>query len=143
MWRVGVGALSFLLIAASPSLGCWCRLSGPASDYVKGATVVFVGKVAFTDDDGSGKFTQKTLVRFEVEESYKGLGPETHDVWVDPGSFTSCFATYPVGNRYLVLAQDRSAPPPDTMSITAVPTTKESKPNPVPPGSAKKNLPRR
>jgi hypothetical protein len=51
-----------------------------------------------------GKFIQKTLVHFEVEEAFKGLGPEMHDVWVDPGSFTSCYAEYHVGERYLVFA---------------------------------------
>jgi hypothetical protein len=142
MWRSCVLAITFLLIEASPSLACWCSLPGPASDYVKGASVVFVGKVLFNDDDGSGKFTQKTLVRFEVEESYKGLGPEIHDIWVDPGSFTSCYATYPVGKRYLVFGQDRGAPPPDTASITVVPTTKQSKPKPVPPGFDEKNPPK-
>jgi hypothetical protein len=139
MWRLGIGVLSFLLIGASASLGCWCGLPGPASGYVNDASVVFVGKVLFNDDDGSGKFTQKTLVRFAVEESYKGLGPDIHDVWVDPGSFTSCYAAYPVGNRYLVFAHDRNAAPRDTLSITVVPTTTQSKPKPVPPGFDQKN----
>jgi hypothetical protein len=142
MWRLGVGVLSFFLIVATPSFGCWCNRPGPTSDYVKGASVVFVGKVVFNDDDGSGKFTQKTLVRFEVEESYKGLGPEIHDVWVDPGSFTSCYASYTVGNRYLVFAHDRSAPPPDTASISIVSTTRQSKPKPVPTGFDQKNPPK-
>ena len=60
-----------------------CGPPGPASRYIKDASIAFVGKVVFTDDDGSGKFIQKTLVHFEVEEAFKGLGPEMHDVWVD------------------------------------------------------------
>lgn len=119
------------LVSAVPSLGCECGPPGHASQYIKEASVAFVGSVVFTNDDGSGKFTQKTLVRFEVEEAFKGLGPEVHEIWVDPGSFTSCYAEYHIGERYLVfgyggavLPQDRSA-----VSIAAG----ESKTKPTPP----------
>jgi hypothetical protein len=77
-------AFCFFLTCAIPSFGCECGPPGHASRYIKEASIVFVGKVVFTDDDGSGKFIQKTLVHFEVERAFKGLGPEMHDVWVDP-----------------------------------------------------------
>jgi len=128
----------FLLIAISHSFGCWCG-GGSASDYVEAASIVFVGKTAFSDDDGSVKFTQKTLVRFEVEEAYKGLGDKVHEVWVDPGSFTDCYQTFQVGDRYLVFANERSGSPPDALSITVVPDNGKSKRKPVPPGFDLKN----
>lgn len=94
MWRSCGFVLALLFVGVIRSFGCWCGPPGPASEYVEGASVVFVGKAVFSDDDGSDRFTQKTLVRFEVEEAYKGLEQQPHDVWVDPGSFTSCYATY-------------------------------------------------
>jgi hypothetical protein len=142
MQRVLNGYLSLFLICGGSSFACWCGPAGPASSYVKGASIVFVGKVVFNDDDRSGKFNQKTLVRFEVEEAYKGLKSEDRDVWVDPGSFTSCYATYYVGERYLVFAYRAGLPPPDTASITVVPENKQSTTKPAPPGFDPKNPPR-
>jgi hypothetical protein len=72
MWRFGVGVFSLLLIGATPSFGCWCG-GGSASDYTEAASIVFVGKALFSDDDGSRKFTQKTLVRFELKRLTKAL----------------------------------------------------------------------
>jgi hypothetical protein len=85
---------------------------------VKQAGVVFVGKVVFTDDDGSGQFIQHTLVHFEVEESFKGLKPEVQDVGIDPGSCTSCYAEYKVGERYLVFAYGGFPLPKDTAAMS-------------------------
>jgi hypothetical protein len=92
---------------------------------------VFVGRVVFTDDDGSGKFTQHTLVHFEVEESYKGLKSDIHDVWIDPGSCTSCYAEYKVGGRYLVFAYGGPLLPKDTSAISAVNNDCKVKPFPT------------
>ena len=110
------GTLCFF-ICAIPAVCCDCNPPADASRYIDQASIAFTGKVVFTNDDGSGKFTQKTLVRFEVEEAFKGLGPETHEVWIDPGSLTSCYAEYHVGERYLVFAyggtllrRDKSSP---------------------------------
>jgi hypothetical protein len=116
------------------------RSPGPASDYVEGASVVFVGKAVFNDDDGSRKFAQKTLVRFEVEEAYKGLGQQLHEAWVDPGSFTSCYATYRVGDRYLVFGYDEATSPRDTLSVSVA--RGQSNTKPVPPGFDLKNPPK-
>ena len=79
---------------------------------------MFVGKVDFTDDDGSGTFLQKTSVRFEVEESFKGLASDMRYVWIDPGSFTSCYAEYHIGKRYLVFAYGGGVMPPDTATMS-------------------------
>jgi hypothetical protein len=142
MKRLCVGLLLFLSAGVVRAFGCSCGPPGPASEYVERASVVLMGKVVFDDDNGSGKFTQKTLVRFQVEESYKGLGPEVHDVWVDPGSFTSCYALYRVGDRYLVFGYDVGTSPPDTMSISVAHDTGQSKGKPVPPGFDPKNPPK-
>ena len=52
-------------------------------------------------------------MKFSVEEAFKGLPPNTTEVWVDPGSFTSCYAEYTVGRRLLVFAYGGPAMPPD------------------------------
>jgi hypothetical protein len=76
-----------------------------------------------------------------VEEAYKGL-ENVHDVWLNPGSFTSCYQTFRVGERYLVFANDRGNSPPDTLSITVIPDNRESKHKPVPSGFDPKNPPK-
>ena len=125
---------SFLLLliffSSVPSLCCECGPPGPASAYVKEASVVFVGRVMFTDDDGSRQIIQQTLVRFEVEESFKGLKSDVHDVWIDPGSCTSCYAEYKVGERYLVFASGGDLLPKDTQAISRASGKCRSKPLP-------------
>lgn len=141
MGRWYIGTLLFLLLSISHSFGCWCGL-GPASDYVGGASIAFVGKAVFSDDDGSRKFAQKTLVRFEVEEAFKGIGENIHVIWLDPGSFTSCYQTFHVGERYLVFAYEHADSPRDTMSITSAADNGRSKQKPIPTGFDVKNPPK-
>jgi hypothetical protein len=129
-----------LVVLTRVALGCDCPPPGPASEYINGASVVFLGKVVFTDDDGSGTFTQQTFVRFRVEEAYKGLGPQVHQVWIDPGSFTSCYAAYQVGERYLVFADAGARPPKDTLGMSTAPRGQSST-KPLPRGMDPKNLP--
>jgi hypothetical protein len=61
---------------------------------------------------------------------------------VDPGSFTSCYATYRVGDRYLVFGYNRGSSPRDTVSISVARDLGQSKPKPVPPGFDRKNPPK-
>ena len=138
--RVLPRILCFLLAGATPCFGCECGPPGHASHYIKETQIAFVGKVVFTDDDGSGKFVQKTLVHFVVEEAFKGLGPEVHDVWVDPGSFTSCYAEYHVGERYLVFGYGGVLLPKDSPAVSVV--QGESNPKPLPAGIDPKNPPK-
>jgi hypothetical protein len=98
---------------------------------VSGAAVVFVGKVAFTDHDPSLGLAQRTFVKFEVEEAFKGLSPDIHEVWVDPGSFTSCYAEYSVGDRLLVFGYGGHAMPPDTSTMSFIPRQVKQKPLPA------------
>jgi hypothetical protein len=89
--------------------------------------------VAFSDDDNSGRFTQRTLVKFDVKEAFKGLHPGTHDVWVDPGSFTSCYAEYVPGRRYLVFGYGATRMPTDAAAMS-VAGHSASVAKPLPPG---------
>jgi len=98
--------LGALTTFALPAAACECHLD-PACSYVSRSDIIFVGKVTYSNDDGSGTFVQATPIRFEVEEAFKGLPPDVHEVWIDPGSFTSCYAEYPVGKRYLVFASSK------------------------------------
>jgi hypothetical protein len=126
-------ALGISLALPRPDFACSCGPAAPACAYVNAASIVFVGKVIFTNDDGSGTFLQMTLVHFEVEESFKGLSPDTHDVWIDPGSLTSCYAEYRVGERLLVFAYNGALMPPDTLAVT-VGAARSVKSKQLPPG---------
>ena len=72
--------------------------------YLENAQVVFRGTVDFDDDDGSGTFVQQTLIRFKVSEVFRVFRQVTDRVWIDPGSFTSCYAEYRRNTDYLVFA---------------------------------------
>ncbi len=129
----------FFLGTSQALRSCDCGPPKPACAYL-GADAIFLGKVSFTNDDGSGRFTQATLVRFDVEESFKGVASSIRQIWVDPGSFTSCYEEYAAGQRYLVFAyrsqalndsaamsimrngQGRNKPLPDGFDISKPPT---------------------
>ena len=135
-----VALVSVLLVSFSGhSVGCECRISGKVSKYLKTADVVFLGKVTFTDDDGSGTFRQQTFIHFQIEEAFKGLANEVHDVWADPGSFTSCYAEYLVGEQYLVFASGGAKMPMGTAAVSTVP--QPSIPKPLPAGIDPANPP--
>jgi hypothetical protein len=53
--------------------------------------------VKFTDHDPTMGLRQRTFVRFAIEEAFKGLPAGTRDIWIEPGSFTSCYAEYNIG----------------------------------------------
>jgi hypothetical protein len=122
---------ALLLSLGGHSLACECRISGKVSKYLNAADIVFVGRVVFTDDDGSGTFKQRTFVRFEIEEQFKGLEIGVRDVWADPGSFTSCYAKYDSGERYLVFAYRGAKMPVATSSVMAAPDGHYRKPVPA------------
>ena len=105
--------LAFAIPAAT--WPCDCGPPKPACAYWS-ADAIFLGRVSFENDDNSGRFAQRTLVRFDVEERFKGVAPQVDQVWVDPGSFTSCYENYRLGARYLIVAT-RSRMPGDTASM--------------------------
>ena len=103
------GTLLFCFVHLHSTFGCDCG-PRPVAQHVEHASIVFVGRVVFTDEDGTGSVQQQTLVHFQIEESFKGLASEIHDVWVDPGSFTECYYKYSMGTRYIVFAYESTWP---------------------------------
>jgi Carboxypeptidase regulatory-like domain len=132
-------AVIALLLANSANA---CECSGPraACTYVSYADAIFIGTVAYSNDDGSGTFRQITLLRFTVEESFKGLPDGAREVWIDPGSLTSCYADYHVGDRMLVFASKLRGMPFGASMMSVAPGG-ASIPKPLPPGVDPKNPP--
>ncbi|HYP15279.1 MAG TPA: carboxypeptidase regulatory-like domain-containing protein [Bryobacteraceae bacterium] len=56
------------------------------------------------NDEGSGRFAQWTAYLVRVDESFRGLDPLQKEVFIDPGSFSSCYTEYQVGRQYLFVA---------------------------------------
>jgi len=123
--------MAILLGAAGATVAwpCSCRGPLPACAYI-GADAIFLGRVSFTNDNGSGTM-QATLVRFDVEETFKGIAPGTKQMWIDPGSFTSCYEEYHLGERYLIVAQRMGQFPGDSAAMTLA---GKADPKPLPPG---------
>jgi hypothetical protein len=91
-----------------------------------------VGTPVYSDEDGSGTFLQRTLYKFTVEEIFKGLPEGTTEIWVDPGSYTSCYAEYKLGEKQLVFASEGKVFPVDTAAMTVAKPAGKTKP--IPPG---------
>ncbi len=123
-------ALLLLLIPAS-AVACSCGAPGPACSYISDSKVIFLGTPVFTDDDGSGTFVQRTLYKFQVKEAFKGLAADTKEVWVDPGSFTSCYAVYRIGKDYLVFAGEAWGGMGSSPAMTVAAPGKKAKPLPA------------
>lgn len=128
--------LSSYFALAAPAFACSCAPTahGPACSLAATSDVVFLGRVISSNDDGSGSFGQGTLVRFAIEEAFQGLPDGTRTVWIDPGSYTSCYARYRAGQRYLMFAErppDRSAA---GSEIRATWRDSQRRPKPVPQG---------
>ena len=67
-----LGYLLLLVLGIPMSVrACSCGPPKPACAYLA-ADAIFLGRVSFTNDDGSGRFTQATLVTFDVEERFQG-----------------------------------------------------------------------
>lgn len=129
--RQAVCLLAVLALSFS-GFACECGSPGPACSYASSAPVIFVGAPTFTDDDGSGTFAQRTLYKFRVEEIFKGLPEGTKEIWVDPGSYTSCYAEYRLGEKLLVFASVLGLLPVDTAAMSVARPT--GRPKPLPPG---------
>jgi hypothetical protein len=132
---------SILLIAGIaalvvPVFPCSCSpdASGPACSLIGSRDVIFTGRVDYSNDDGSGTFVQGTLIRFAVEEVFKGLPAGTAEVWIDPGSYTSCYAEYKVGGRYLMFASDRAKGGSLSLISMSTGSAEGKRQKPVPPG---------
>jgi len=120
------------MISTLAGFACECGAPAPACAYISTAPVVFVGTPVYSNDDGSGTFRQQTLYKFAVDEIFKGLPEGAKEIWVDPGSFTSCYAEYEIGTRLLVFASDGKFIPVDTAAVTVAQPGGKQKP--LPPG---------
>lgn len=134
------GAVLILIFRPLGLWACECGPPGPACAYVPRAAAVFIGKVTFTDHNPSLGLRQRTFVKFEIEEVFKGLPSGTTSVWIDPGSFSSCYAEYSLGERLLVFAYGGRLMPPDTAAVSVV-APSESNPKPLPPGFDRNSSP--
>lgn len=91
------------------SVGLWACTCGPGSwapacESYHSAGAVFLGTVLDHNDNGSGKFTQWTAYLVRVDEAFRGLDTTQKEVFIDPGSFGSCYTHYDVGKQYLFVA---------------------------------------
>jgi len=127
-----VASLYVALVAVINSFACECGAPGPVCGYISSAPVVFLGTPVYSNEDRSGTFLQQTLYKFTVEEIFKGLPEGTKEVWVDPGSYTSCYAVYKLGVKLLVFASGGRFLPIDTAAMTVV--RPAGKVKPLPPG---------
>lgn len=93
-----------LLSTVMPGLACTCSSYEPAKACAIFHTtpVIFSGRVIDHNDDKTGGFRQITLYRFKVLEIFKGLPSGTKEVFIDPGSMTSCYTTFKSDADYLV-----------------------------------------
>src|SRR5579859_956889 len=95
---------ALVLLAASWRLveACSCGPSMPICTRIDQSTVLFIGDILNSNDDHTGTFAQLTLERVRVVEVFKGLPEGTKEVWLNPGSGTSCYGELSVGKRYLI-----------------------------------------
>jgi len=101
MW---VRCLLLAVGAAWPALACSCASYEPvkACQIYQRTSVIFRGRVIDTNHDPSAGSGQMTLYRFKVLEAFKGLPPNTKEVFIDPGSGTSCGRSFALDHDYLI-----------------------------------------
>jgi hypothetical protein len=74
------------------------------------APIVFRGRVIDNNHDPRLGFEQWTLYRFRIEEVFKGLPSNLKEVFIDPGSFTSCYGGFGSNVDYLIYTGGPRAP---------------------------------
>ncbi len=105
--------LLFALGAAWPALACSCASYEPvkACQIYQSTPVIFRGRVIDDNHDPTAGFGQMTLYRFKVLETFKGISPDTNEVFIDPASMTSCYTEFSPDNDYLVYTGGREPVP--------------------------------
>jgi carboxypeptidase family protein len=93
--------LTFIFPAGLVACNCGPGTWAPACETFYAARAVFLGTVLDHNDDGSGKFTQWTGYLVRVDEVFRGLDSSDKEVFIDPGSFTSCYTHYSINKQYL------------------------------------------
>jgi hypothetical protein len=97
--------LALTTTACAPAAwACSCLIYEPtrACEIRHSATTIFKGRVLDTNATVDGGFNTWALYRFRVDEIFKGLPAETKEVFIDPGSGTSCMTAFQLGQDYLV-----------------------------------------
>ena len=89
------------LFAVGVAWGCTCSAPLPPCELFGRSRAVFSGVVLDTNEDGRGGLSRSTFYLVRVEEGFRGLAPEQKEVFIDPGSFTSCYTYFEVGKKYL------------------------------------------
>lgn len=100
------------VLAAPPLWACSCASYEPvqACEVVATTTVVFRGRVVDHNDDTGQGFVQWTLYRVRVLEAFKGVPAGVQEVFIDPGSYTSCYGGLPTDGELLVYASAPRTP---------------------------------
>ena len=80
---------SLLLCQALWPCTCGPDSWAPACESYYSAGAVFLGTVLDHNDDGSGKFTQRTEYLVRVDERFRGVNSTQKEVFVDPGSWAT------------------------------------------------------
>lgn len=91
------------------SYACSCAEPYPVKEELERSSAVFSGKVVGIIDKNKSKFIQSSAdpiaVRFEVEESWKGLSQTQIIVYTERDS-SSCGYEFDLGKEYLVYARE-------------------------------------
>src|SRR2546429_7328241 len=113
-----VCCLLIALSAAWPVLPCSCGSYEPvkACQIYQRTPVIFRGRVIDHNHDPTAGFGQMTLYRFKVLEAFKGLSPETKEVFINPASMTSCYTEFALDHDYLVFTGG-SEPAPAAVTV--------------------------
>jgi hypothetical protein len=117
--------LLLILGGGWPALACSCASYEPvkACQIYQRTPVIFRGRVIDHNDDRTAGFGQMTLYRFKVLEAFKGLPPDTKEVFIDPASMTSCYTQFALDRDYLVYTGGTQPEP------TAVTVLRGAQPN--------------
>jgi hypothetical protein len=99
--RVFVLTVFVLLVSAAAAEGCTCGYESPAEAF-KGATAVFVGRVARVEPEADKVTGAGQTVVALVEESFKGARAGGEMVFRQPNN--TCTPTYDAGERRLFYA---------------------------------------
>ena len=98
-------AIAVFLLGSS-IYACSCSSYEPvqACEVYQRTAVIFRGRVIGVHRDLQGAFGRRTLYRFRVLETFKGLDRDIGEVFIDPLSYTSCARSFTLDAEYLVYA---------------------------------------
>lgn len=101
----------FGLVLSLAAFGCQCDTYDRSTPFCEAHNewkTVFLGTVIDHNHDDS-KRSQWTNYLIRVDEVFKGMSPELKEVFIDPGSYTSCYRKYEPGKQYVFFAEAPNA----------------------------------